>query len=171
MYRQVARRIGLLGSWKSRFPSVDASCSSPLWRRIEALVPHYAERTQAAAGTATVRLLGATTPGDVRLLLAAADVFVAPSLTPEPCPLPILEALAMEAPAVTSATGGYPELVDDAALLVPPGDPVALADALARLLDDTAIRIDLGARARPQAARHTWDATAAALDALVARLA
>jgi glycosyltransferase involved in cell wall biosynthesis len=143
---------------------------SPLWRDIEALVPGYAERTQADAGRATFRLLGTTTPDDVRLLLAAADVFVAPSLTPEPCPLPILEALAMEAPAVTSDTGGYPELVGSAALLVPPDDPDALADALARLLDDAGFRTDLGARARPQAARHTWDATAAALDALVTRL-
>jgi glycosyltransferase involved in cell wall biosynthesis len=143
---------------------------SALWREIEALVPGYAERTQAAAGRATFRLLGGLAPADVRLLLAAADVFVAPSLTPEPCPLPILEALAMEAPAVTSETGGYPELVGDAALLVPAGDATALADALARLLDDASLRIELGARARPQAARHTWDATAAALDALVAQL-
>jgi len=143
---------------------------SPVWRDIEALVPHYAERTQAAAGGAAFRLLGGLSPDDVKLLLAAADVFVAPSLTPEPCPLPILEALAMEAPAVTSATGGYPELVGDAALLVPAGDPAALAAALMRLLDDSALRADLRARARPQAARHTWDATAAALDALVARI-
>ena len=140
------------------------------WRDIEALIPHYAERTRAAAGRASFHLLGGLSPDDVRLLLAAADVFAAPSLTPEPCPLPILEALAMEAPAVTSETGGYPELVGDAALLVPAGDPPALAAALARLLDDPSLRLELGARARPQAARHTWDATAAALAALVARL-
>ena len=143
---------------------------SPLWREIEALVPHYAERTRAAAGHATFHLLGGLAPADVTLLLATADVFVAPSLTPEPCPLPILEALAMEVPAVTSDTGGYPELVGDAAVLVPAGDPERLAAALMRLLDDSSLRIELGARARPQAARHTWDATAAALDALVARL-
>lgn len=143
---------------------------SALWRDVEALVPGYAERTRDDAGRASFRLLGTTTPEDVRLLLAAADVFVAPSLTPEPCPLPILEALAMESPAITSDTGGYPELVGSAALLVPPGDPDALADALAHLLDDTGFRTELGARARTQAAHHTWDETAAALDALVTRL-
>jgi glycosyltransferase involved in cell wall biosynthesis len=144
---------------------------SSVWRGIEALVPRYAERTLAAAGHADVRLLGGVSPDDVRLLLAAADVFVAPSLTPEPCPLPVLEALAMDVPVVTSDTGGYPELVGDAAVLVPAADPAALASAIARLLDDPAFRGELAARARPQAARHSWDATAAALDALVARLA
>jgi len=143
---------------------------SPLWRQIEALVPNYAARTASAAGTASFVLLGGLVQADLRTLLAAADVFVAPSLSPEPCPLPVLEAMAMDLPVVASATGGYPELVGEAALLVEPGCVDALADALVTLLDSAERRNHLATLARRQAARHTWDATAEQMGALVAQL-
>lgn len=142
----------------------------PAWREIERLAQGYPARVMAAARGAHVELLGRLHHNDVRALLAAADVFVSPSLMPEPCPLPALEALAMDLPVVTSDDGGYPELVGDAGLLVPPGDPGALADTLQTLLARAALRDDLARRARRQAARHTWDASAASLAALVDRL-
>ncbi|MBM3695454.1 MAG: glycosyltransferase [Actinobacteria bacterium] len=72
---------------------------------------------------------------DVPRLLAAADVFVLPSLT-EALPTVLAEAMAAGLPIVATTVGGIPEMVrhGDAALLVPPADDVALADAVCRLL-------------------------------------
>jgi glycosyltransferase involved in cell wall biosynthesis len=85
--------------------------------------------------------------------------------------LPVLEALAMDLPVIASRNGGYPELVGDAAALVPAGDEQALADALYALLRSPSERERLARGARAQAARHTWDATAAALDRMADRIA
>ncbi|HEY2673575.1 MAG TPA: glycosyltransferase [Rugosimonospora sp.] len=81
-----------------------------------------------------VRLLGART--DIGRLLARADVVVLPSLT-EGMSNAVMEAMASVRPVVATAVGGTPELLADGrGLLVPPGDPVALADALAVPLVD-----------------------------------
>jgi glycosyltransferase involved in cell wall biosynthesis len=55
-------------------------------------------------------------------------------------------------PVVATAVGGIPELVGDAAALVPAGDAAALADAVARLLDEPAERAALAPRAAEQIA-------------------
>jgi glycosyltransferase involved in cell wall biosynthesis len=134
------------------------------WRELEALVPKYAERVAAGGAGADVRLLGALAPAEVRHLLAAADVFVSPSLAPEPCGLPVLEALAMDLPVVATDGGATPELIGDAGILVPPGDHAALADALEFLLSSPGASEALAVRARAQASRHSWDATARQLE-------
>ena len=140
------------------------------WRELEALVPKYAERVAAGGAGADVRLLGALAPAEVRRLLAAADVFVSPSLAPEPCGLPVLEALAMDLPVVATRGGATPELIGDAGILVPPGDHAALADALEFLLSSPGAREALAVRARAEASRHSWDATAGQLEAVFKRL-
>jgi glycosyltransferase involved in cell wall biosynthesis len=142
----------------------------PMWREVERLNEGYLERVTAAAEGHPFHLLDTVEPHDLLRLLAAADVFAAPSLTPEPCPLPVLEALAMDLPVIASGEGGYPELVGDAAMLVPPGDARALADRIEEMVGRQGVRAEYARRARPQAARHTWDATAAALAGLVDRL-
>jgi len=72
---------------------------------------------------------------DVETVFAAGDVFVQPSLS-EGLPLAVLEAMAHALPVVASRVGGIPEAVVDgvSGFLVPSGDPVALAAALARVL-------------------------------------
>jgi glycosyltransferase involved in cell wall biosynthesis len=74
---------------------------------------------------------------DVAQLLACSDVVVLPSLY-EGLPLSVLEAMAAERPVVATAVGGTDEAVIDGetGLLVPPGDPAALAGALAIVLGD-----------------------------------
>jgi glycosyltransferase involved in cell wall biosynthesis len=90
---------------------------------------------------------------DVADLLAAADVCVLPSRW-EARSLTAQEALRMGTPLVATRTGGLPELLGDAAELVPVGDPGALADAVDRVLADRAHAERLVAAGRRQAA--TW---------------
>ena len=86
---------------------------------------------------------------DIPQLLAACDVFALPSLY-EGTSLAVLEAMAARRAIVSSAIGGTDELIEDgeSGVLVPPGDAVALADALARLLADPGLRNSLASRAR-----------------------
>jgi glycosyltransferase involved in cell wall biosynthesis len=65
-------------------------------------------------------------------------------------PVSLMEAMAMELPVVSTTVSGIPELITDGqqGMLVPPRDPTALADALARLLGDAALRRRLGCAGR-----------------------
>lgn len=107
---------------------------------------------------------------DVRGFLAGLDVFCLPSRR-EALPLALLEAMAEGLPCVATDVGDVRTAVGDAAVVVPPDDPGALAGALAGLLADPARRAALGARARARAerafdagrmARDTFDRLAAA---------
>jgi len=95
----------------------------------------------------TVRLLGHV--DDVWTALAAAEVFCLPSKS-EGLPNALLEAMAMRCPIVATAVGGVPEAIvcGENGLLVPPADPVALAEATARLLEHRQVAKRLGQSAR-----------------------
>ena len=82
---------------------------------------------------------------DPERLMAAADLVVFPSTVPH-FARPVIEAAAMARPVVASRLGGVEELVDDGrtGLLVPPGDPAALADEIARVLLDPALARGMG---------------------------
>ena len=120
-------------------------------------------KEQAAALGLIVEFKGLRT--DVPELLATAAVFVLPSAW-EGQPLVLQEALRAGVPIVATRVGGTPSLVgEDAAVLIPPGDPERLATAVRAVLTDPA----LAARLRAAAAdRAQWlpaeaDAVAAAL--------
>ncbi|WP_283132840.1 glycosyltransferase [Rhizohabitans arisaemae] len=101
-------------------------------------------RRRAEAEGLPVRFLGER--HDMADLLAAADGLVVPSLW-EGQPLSVQEALRAGVPVVATRVGGVPDLVGDAALLVPPGDPAALAEAVGRFAADPALRDRLAAAA------------------------
>ena len=111
---------------------------------------------------------------DVPELLRAIDVFVLSSYTVECFPNALLEAMAAGRPAVCTAVGGVPEMIDEpqTGYLVPPRDPGALADRLVHVLSDPdlAHRMGRAARARVEALfslRASVAATEHALEELV----
>ena len=97
-------------------------------------------------------------------LYGQAEVAVVPSLY-EGFSLPAIEAMACGVAVVATTGGALPEVVGtdgETGLLVAPDDPGALAGAIARLLDDPALRARLGAAGRERVInRFTWQVTAA----------
>lgn len=118
----------------------------------------------------SARFLGYVPDADLPALYSLADAFAFPSLY-EGFGLPPLEALACGTPTVVSDTSSLPEVVGDAALLVPPTDVDALAAALRRLLDDAALGARLRVAGPSRAASFSWDTAARQLQATLLRLA
>jgi glycosyltransferase involved in cell wall biosynthesis len=128
-------------------------------------------RERAAAGEGRVLFTGFRS--DVARLLAAADLFVLPTLD-DAFPTVLLEAMAAGLPVIASDTGGVPEIVSargqgrargrestgETGRLVPPGDRAALATAIAELLADAPRRLALGEagrrRARERFSSDAW---------------
>jgi glycosyltransferase involved in cell wall biosynthesis len=107
-------------------------------------------RAQAVSLGLTVTFTGPR--ADVPALLAAADVFVLPSVW-EGQALVLQEALRAGVPVVATRVGGNPEVTgEDAALLVPPGDAGRLADAVRSVLGDPALASRLRQAATDRAA-------------------
>jgi glycosyltransferase involved in cell wall biosynthesis len=94
---------------------------------------------------------------DARAVMAHLEVVVIPSRR-EGLPLVLLEAMALGRPVVAAAVGGIPEVIRDGVngLLVPPEDPAAIAEAVARLLRDPALRARLGGSAA-EAVEGKWN--------------
>jgi glycosyltransferase involved in cell wall biosynthesis len=85
--------------------------------------------------------------------IAAMDVFTAPSRA-DAFPLVVLEAMALARPVVAFSVPGIVDQVGDAGVLVPPEEPRAMADAVARLLDDPERRKAFGARGAARVRAH-----------------
>jgi glycosyltransferase involved in cell wall biosynthesis len=88
---------------------------------------------------------------------AAADIYCQPNRKPEPYGFTFIEALYAGLPVVASNSGGSAEILTDErtgeryGMLVPPGDPAAVADALRALIDDPVARARFRGRARQRA--------------------
>ena len=109
---------------------------------------------------------------DIPAVLAAVDVLVFSSLW-EGLPVALLEGMAAARPVVATAVGGIPEVVlpDKSAILVPPGDADALAQACLRLASDSATRHSMGqAGLERVVARYSIDAMIDRTAALYAKL-
>lgn len=129
----------------------------PMRERLQALTDELDLR-------AAVRFTGRLAAERLAACYAAADLFVMPSHAvpgelAEGLGLAYLEAAAAGVPSVGSDFGGIPDAIADGetGLLVPPRDSAALAEALVRLLTDSALRDRMGAAARERVEREfTW---------------
>jgi glycosyltransferase involved in cell wall biosynthesis len=88
-----------------------------------------------------------------------ADVFVYPSHY-EGFGLPVLEAMTLGAPVVTSNTSSLPEVAGDAALLINPDDVEELAEAILQIISDSQLRAQLVKKGKDQASLFSWERTA-----------
>ncbi len=103
-----------------------------------------------------VRFLGYLPEETLAVMYRLAGVFVFPSLY-EGFGLPPLEAMASGTPVVTSNLSSLPEVAGDAAILVDPYDPVAIADGIFHVLTDETLRCDLRRKGLVRAHQFSWE--------------
>lgn len=117
-----------------------------------------------------ISVAGPRAPEEMPAMYEAADIFCLPSWW-EAMPLSVLEAMAAGLPVVATGVGDVGRLIEHGVngLIVPPRDPDALAEALARLLTDRDLRRDLSSKARATVEKR-WDAerTIAGVDSVYA---
>jgi len=119
-----------------------------------------------------VALAGEADAAGVASAYDRADLFVTATLR-ETFGMAVAEALARGLPVIGTQTGAISQLVgDDAGIVVPPGDVVALSAALARVLDDGALRARLAAGARRARDRlPTWEQAIGRMEAVLSQIA
>jgi glycosyltransferase involved in cell wall biosynthesis len=149
-FAEAARRLHAEGA-AARFQLLGPRDPGPL-----AIQPDELARWKAEGA---IEYLGET--DDVRPYLAAATVFVLPSYYREGLPRSILEAIATGRAIITTDLPGCREAVDagENGLLVPPRDPIALATAMRRFLDEPDLAARMGRRSR-EIARDRFDVEA-----------
>ena len=106
-------------------------------------------------GVEGVILPGYVADDDVAALYSGAQALLFPSLH-EGFGFPVLEAMRCGTPVITSTTSSLPEVAGDAALLVNAREVGEIAESIARILSDEALRKDLIVRGYQQAARFSW---------------
>ena len=127
--------------------------------------PYFA----AAGAPCGLRPLGYVRDQDLPGLYAGALAFVLPSRY-EGFGLTCLEAMACGTPVVAADRAALPETCGDAALLVDPEDPGAIADAVLRAATDDEVRGSLRAAGLERALKFSWQTTAERVHALLERL-
>ena len=103
-----------------------------------------------------VRFLGYLPEETLAVMYRLAGVFVFPSLY-EGFGLPPLEAMASGTPVVTSNLSSLPEVAGEAAVLVDPYDPQAIADGIHRVLTDEQLRRSLRLKGLARARQFSWE--------------
>lgn len=105
-----------------------------------------------------VRFLGYVPDNMLPNLYSSSDVFILPSITAESFGITLLEAMASGKPVIGSSVGGIPEVIGDCGLIVEPGNPKKLSDAVITLLDDEKLREKLGKKGRKMVEeKYSWD--------------
>lgn len=156
--RLIAALVGRINSWKGHLLLVEAA--GLLWQRgyrdlrflvvgsVFAQQEHFMEQLQAAIAASPARdcfvVRGFTE--SIWNVWDACDIALVPSTEPEPFGMVAIEAMCAGKPLVAAAHGGLLDIVDDgvSGFLVAPRDAQALADAIARLVDDPALRQQMG---------------------------
>lgn len=160
-YRTLAAALALLpaGGWQ-----LTVVGGGPAEREVRAAFAPFG---------AAVTFTGPLPPSEVARHLAVSCLYVWPGWG-EAYGLAYLEAQAAGLPVVAMHVAGVPEVVADGetGILVPPGDPAALALAIGTLMSDTPLRRRMGEAARARVlARHSIAAASGRLDAILAPFA
>jgi glycosyltransferase involved in cell wall biosynthesis len=138
--------------------------SGPLRSSLEALTPQLGL-------TRKISFLGAVEHRQVPEILKNVDIFVMPSIQEE-FGVAAVEAQAMEIPVVATRVGGVPEVVLDGetGILVEPGNSGQLAQAILTLIENPALRRQMGERGRRHVlANYRWEDNAALMERLYDR--
>ena len=167
----VVGMLALLTPWKGHRVLLDAVAELP-GVRVEFAGGHFPGDVEHVAAL-HARAAEPDLDGRVEFLghrdlceaLSRFDILVSASVEPEAGPLSVLEAMAYGRPVIGTDHGGTTEfLTDGAGVLVPPGDPVAMARAISRVLSDAGLRADVVAGARRRVAqRHDLSVTVPAM--------
>lgn len=164
--------LGELGARKGT-PELIAALASPELRHRQwtatlagnGPLDHFREAIATVGLSGRIKLPGWQSADEVRALLQRADILVLPSHD-EGLPMSILEAMAAGVAVIATPVGAISDAVIDGetGLLVPPGDVIALAGAVLRLLDNASMRQSLAANARARyESMFTIDRTASAI--------
>ena len=113
-------------------------------------------RIKASPARDRISVLGYVSHEELAGWYARARIFAFPSLD-EGFGMPVLEAMAAGTPVVTSNRSALPEVAGDAAILVDPEDPQALARALRSLSEDEKLWRDMSWRSAARAHLFSWD--------------
>ena len=123
---------------RAKFSVFGAVADEAYYRRCLALRKHLGVENSVSLGTAVDDVVSAYRDADVVLLTSISEAF----------PYSVIEAMACEKAVVASDVGGVGEALEGCGVLVKPRDDETFALEVARLLDDTPLRLRLGARAR-----------------------
>jgi glycosyltransferase involved in cell wall biosynthesis len=153
--------LGMLGPRKGTPELLDALAAPPMrsleWDAVIAgngTVDEARTRAEALGISSRIEIPGWVDGVAVAKILATADVFVLPSHN-EGLPMAILEAMGAAVPVVTTPVGAIPELVvAETGILVNPGCAAELAEALAKLVSNPALRTQLGTNGRERVKQH-----------------
>lgn len=126
--------------------------SGPERNRLERLVKKYQMEKK-------IIFLGKVSEEKKRELLAKCKIFVMPSLI-ESYGIAVAEGMAYGKPVIGSKTGGLPDVIGEAGILVEPRNSKELASSINALLSDDGLRRDLGRKARERAKEFSWDKAA-----------
>jgi glycosyltransferase involved in cell wall biosynthesis len=156
--RMLARAFGQA---KKRFniPHTLAFVGKSGWGTEENALRDEAEIGGGPVAVQDLRFPGYVDDADLPLLYRACAALAHPALY-EGFGFPPLEAMACGTPVLVSDRPALPELVGEAAFVVPATDEEAWAEALFRIVDDTDLRREMTLRGPLRAARFTWESTA-----------
>jgi glycosyltransferase involved in cell wall biosynthesis len=129
---------------------------------------NFFDAYKSAAHKNDIILTGHMQPNQLNTLLASAEALVFPSLF-EGFGIPIVEAFQAEVPVITANASSMPEVAVNAALLVPPAEPKAIAEAMYQVLQpDT--RQQLTQLGKARARQFSWDNTAKTISRILTQI-
>jgi len=151
--------LGLIEAWAELAPELRKNWKLLIVGLNELALDQFSAFAAMRNVAGSIVFRGFADEADVPTLLSAAGALAFPSLS-EGYGLPILDAWATQTAVLTSNVTSLPEVAGDAALLVDPSRPAAVADGLTRLMTNQTLREDLIHRGVKRRAPLTWSAAA-----------